>query len=98
MARDLALTPAQLQAFLVAHPNWAVTNSGALERVFSFGKFLDGIAFVQQLAMLAESKDHHPDLDIRYTKVTVRLFTHDAKALTHRDATLAVECDRLGKL
>ena len=98
MARDkTALSAVGLQSFLAEHPGWSVTKAGELERTFEFPKFLTGIAFVQQVAAVAEQHDHHPDLDIRYTKITVRLFTHDAKALTDRDVKLAVECDRLAQ-
>lgn len=96
MARDkTALSTIGLQTFLSEHPGWAVTPAGALERTFEFPTFLGAIAFVQQVAAVAEQHEHHPELDIRYTKVTARLFTHDAKALTARDVKLAAECDRL---
>lgn len=97
MPRDPALSTVGLQTFLSDHPDWSVTKTGELERTFEFPKFLAGIAFVQQVAAVAEEHDHHPDLDIRYTKITVRLFTHDSKALTARDVKLAAECDRLAK-
>ncbi|MBS1151566.1 MAG: putative pterin-4-alpha-carbinolamine dehydratase [Myxococcaceae bacterium] len=97
MARDPALSSVGLQTFLSEHPEWSVTQGGELERTFTFARFLGGIAFVQAVAAVAAVHDHHPDLDIRYTRVTVRLFTHDSKALTARDLQLAAECDRLAK-
>jgi 4a-hydroxytetrahydrobiopterin dehydratase len=97
MPRDPALSAEGVQTFLSAHPEWSVTKAGELERTFKFEKFLEGISFVQRVAAVAEQHDHHPDLDIRYTKITVRLFTHDSKALTARDVKLAAECDRLAK-
>lgn len=98
MGRDQTpLSADALKTFLTAHPGWSVTKAGELERTFEFPKFLTGISFVQAVAQLAEQQDHHPDLDIRYRKVAVRLFTHDAKALTHRDVKLAAECDRLAR-
>lgn len=95
--RDQPLSAAGVQSFLSGHPSWALTNGGALERTFAFPKFLAGIAFVQALAAAAEDQDHHPDLDIRYTKVTVRLFTHDSNGITARDLKLAETADRLGQ-
>ena len=95
MKRDQTpLSPEQLQTFLGAHPGWAV-EAGQLQRTVRFPTFLAGIAFVQKLAAIAETADHHPDLDIRGSKVTVRLFTHDAKALTFRDVELATAADEL---
>ena len=47
------------------------------------------MAFVNRVAALAEAADHHPDIDIRYSKVTLTLSTHDAGGLTERDFSLA---------
>ena len=47
------------------------------------------MAFVNRVAALAEAADHHPDIDIRYSKVTLALSTHDAGGLTARDFDLA---------
>lgn len=93
--RDQPLSAVGVQTFLSEHPGWALTAKGELERTFAFPKFLAGIGFVQQLAAVAEEHDHHPDLDVRYTKITVRLFTHDSNAVTARDVKLAAEADRL---
>jgi 4a-hydroxytetrahydrobiopterin dehydratase len=90
------LSQAEIDAFLAAHRGWKVA-SGQLERTFEFAKFLPGIDFVQRVAKLAEAEDHHPDLDIRYNKVTVRLTTHDAGGLTWRDTKLAAAFDELVK-
>jgi 4a-hydroxytetrahydrobiopterin dehydratase len=96
MKRDQTPLPAaELKTFLAAHPGWSTDAAGQLQRTFEFPAFLTGIAFVQKLALEAEKADHHPDLDIRYRKVTVRLFTHDAKALTFRDVELATAADAL---
>lgn len=98
MGRDRTPLSAEgLKTFLLEHPGWSVNNAGELERTFEFPKFLAGISFVQKVAQVAEQQDHHPDLDIRYRKVTAHLFTHDAKAITPRDVKLATECDRLAK-
>jgi 4a-hydroxytetrahydrobiopterin dehydratase len=92
--RDPTLSAGELEKFLSSHRGWTL-EKGALVRTFTFPNFLTGINFVQQLAAVAEALDHHPDLDIRYTKVTVGLFTHDSNGLTSRDLKLASESDRL---
>lgn len=93
MARERTPLPqADLDAFLAAHPHWRLAN-GRLERTFELDTFKDAIGFVRKVARLAEAADHHPDLDIRFRAVTVRLFTHDAKALTWRDTRLAGELE-----
>lgn len=98
MARDqTTLTQAQLDDFLSAHTKWKVVN-GQLERTYEWPAFLTGIAFVNEVAKLAEAADHHPDIDIRWRKVTLRLITHDAKGLTFRDTELAAKADAIRPL
>jgi 4a-hydroxytetrahydrobiopterin dehydratase len=62
---------------------------GALERVFLFDGFSGAVAFVNRVAELAESEDHHPDIAIRYNRVVLRWSTHSADAITERDRELA---------
>jgi pterin-4a-carbinolamine dehydratase/glycosyltransferase involved in cell wall biosynthesis len=62
---------------------------GALEREFTFDGFLPAVEFVNRVAALAESEDHHPDISISYRKVTLRWRTHSADAITDRDRELA---------
>jgi 4a-hydroxytetrahydrobiopterin dehydratase len=62
---------------------------GALERVFRFDGFLSAVAFVNRVAELAESEDHHPDIAIHYNRVVLRWSTHSAGAITDRDRELA---------
>ena len=61
----------------------------ALVREFEFESFRKAIAFVDQLAEAAESENHHPDIDIRYRKVTVRWTSHDKGGVTERDRHMA---------
>jgi putative nucleotidyltransferase with HDIG domain len=73
---------------------WRV-DRGVLTRTFSFPNFVEALAFVQSLGLEAEQKQHHPDLDIRYSKVTVSLVTHDAGGITTKDIALAQTADSL---
>ena len=61
----------------------------ALVREFELPSFPRAIEFVDRLAELAESENHHPDIDIRYRKVTVRWTTHSEGGITERDRTMA---------
>jgi 4a-hydroxytetrahydrobiopterin dehydratase len=93
MARDTTLlTNAQVDAFLSSHPQWKLVN-GQLERTWEWPAFMTGIAFVNEVARLAEAADHHPDIDVRWRRVTLKLVTHDAKGLTFRDTDLAAKAD-----
>jgi 4a-hydroxytetrahydrobiopterin dehydratase len=60
-----------------------------IRRTWAFADFGSSMAFVNEVAALAEAADHHPDIDIRYSKVTLALSTHSAGGLTARDFDLA---------
>jgi 4a-hydroxytetrahydrobiopterin dehydratase len=65
-----------------------------ISKTFQFRKFLTGIDFVVAVAKAAEAADHHPDIDIRYTKVTCALSTHSAGGITQKDLDLAKQIER----
>jgi len=88
------LTDAQLHDELANAPDWAEV-SGAIQRTFRFPDFLASMRFVTGLAEYAERVQHHPDILIRYDKVTISVSTHDAGGITARDFALAREADRL---
>jgi 4a-hydroxytetrahydrobiopterin dehydratase len=64
-------------------------HEGALVRQFELPSFPEAIAFVDRLAELAESENHHPDIDIRYRRVTVRWTTHSEGGITEKDREMA---------
>jgi 4a-hydroxytetrahydrobiopterin dehydratase len=73
-------------------PDWQRVGN-EIERTFRFRDFREAIAFVVQVALLAERMDHHPDIEIRYRQVTLRLSTHSAGGLTEKDFHLAQQID-----
>ena len=66
-----------------------------LEREFKFDGFLQAIAFVNKVAELAQSENHHPDIEIHYNRVILRWWTHTAGGVTDRDRELAARSDAL---
>ena len=66
-----------------------------ITKTFQFRDFLTGIEFVQAVAKAAENADHHPDIDIRYTKIIVALSTHSAGGITQKDLDLARQIERV---
>jgi 4a-hydroxytetrahydrobiopterin dehydratase len=88
------LNDSEVQASLKTLPGWSL-EGGAIVKTYKFGKFADGIAFVQRVAVEADKMDHHPDIDIRYTKIRVALSTHDADGITAMDTKLAGAIERL---
>lgn len=72
-------------------------DGGALRRDFRFADFAAALAFVNQVGALAEAANHHPDIDVRWNVVTLRLSTHsEGSVVTDRDRDLAGCIDRLG--
>lgn len=88
------LSDLEIQRSLGALPGWT-RRGNALTKTFSFPRFADGIAFVTSVATVADEMDHHPDLDIRYTKVTASLSTHSAGGITPLDLRLAERMEQL---
>ena len=87
------LTDDQIQRQLGTLTGWQIENN-ALTKTYTFSTFAQSIAFVNQVADTAETADHHPDIDIRYSKVTLALSTHDSGGITEKDFALAAEADR----
>jgi 4a-hydroxytetrahydrobiopterin dehydratase len=69
---------------------------GSLRTRIATKDFAGGLAVVNAIAAVAEEMDHHPDLDLRYTHVDIRLSSHDAGAVTGRDIRLARKIMALG--
>lgn len=66
-----------------------------ISRTYQFKDFPAALQFVNTVGDLAEQAQHHPDIDIRWNKVTLALTTHDAGGLTEKDFALARQCDAL---
>jgi 4a-hydroxytetrahydrobiopterin dehydratase len=89
----MALMPeAEVDQRLASLPGWR-RDGKQLRKEYSFGSYMDGIAFVNRVAGLAEQQDHHPDLLVGYRRVTVTLSSHDAGGITARDLRLAEAID-----
>lgn len=88
------LTAAQIKTALASVPDWK-KKGASITRTFQFKDFPAAIKFVNALAKIAEKEYHHPDIDIRWNKVTLVLSTHDAGGLTKKDFNLAKRFDRL---
>ncbi|MBN8280287.1 MAG: 4a-hydroxytetrahydrobiopterin dehydratase [Gammaproteobacteria bacterium] len=78
------------------HPDWALAADGqSLSRAFGFPGFARTMGFVNAVAWIAESEDHHPDLEVGYGRCLVRWSTHAVKGLTENDFICAAKVDRL---
>ena len=74
--------------------SWQV-RSEALQRTFEFVDFVAAMGFVNHVAALAENQGHHPDIDIRYNRVLLRIYSHDFGGVTTRDVQLAQAIDQI---
>ena len=81
-------------ALAETHPEWALEGE-SIQRTFQFDDFAGSVGFVVRVGFLAEAADHHPDIDVRWNKVTLVLSTHDQGALTEKDTSLATAIDAL---
>ncbi len=86
------MTPRETALHLKTVPHWA-KRAKTIHRAFEFAGFLESIAFVNRIAKRAQKLNHHPEIDIRFNKVTLRLTTHDAGGLTGKDFALARQGD-----
>ena len=86
------LSDIALQRELGGLPGWS-RRGDVLTRTYQFRNFAESMDFVNRVADAAESADHHPDIDIRYSKVTLVLSTHSAGGITQKDLDLAKAID-----
>ena len=88
------LTEAEIASGLERLPAWR-REGDTITRTIRAPSFREAIALVERVADAAEAADHHPDILIRWTRVTFTLTTHAAGGLTERDLALAGEIDQL---
>jgi 4a-hydroxytetrahydrobiopterin dehydratase len=75
-------------------PGWE-RRDDEIEKVYELPSFPDAIAFVTRVGFLAETADHHPDLDVRWRKVRIGLSTHSEGGITDKDLALAGEIEKV---
>ena len=84
----------EIKTALATVPDWK-KKGATIARTYPFKDFPAAIKFINTVAELAEQAWHHPDIDIRWNKVTLTLTTHDAGGLTKKDFVLARKFDEL---
>ncbi len=66
-----------------------------LEKEFKFKNFVQSMGFANEVALIAQAEDHHPEIKIAYSKVEIRLWTHSVNGLTENDFILAAKIDNI---
>jgi 4a-hydroxytetrahydrobiopterin dehydratase len=91
------LSAAQVEARLKMLPGWK-RDGDFIAKSFKFKEFMDGIGFVDEVALIAEDLGHHPDIHVVWTTVDLQIQTHDEGGITSLDVKLAGEIEkRFGK-
>ncbi|PIP73848.1 MAG: 4a-hydroxytetrahydrobiopterin dehydratase [Candidatus Lloydbacteria bacterium CG22_combo_CG10-13_8_21_14_all_47_15] len=92
----LPLTEAEIVAYQkeLTIP-WEVVSGKKISRQFEFAGFTEAVVFVNEVARIAESDGHHPDIHIFYNKVTIDLWTHSIDGLSENDFILAAKIEKI---
>jgi len=83
----------KIQEYLKEVEGWELENDKLIKKTFKFKSFRESIDFVNRVANIAEEENHHPDMYIRYTRVTFELTTHAIKGLSENDFIMASKID-----
>jgi 4a-hydroxytetrahydrobiopterin dehydratase len=95
MGRPTRLEAGLVDAWLAAHAGWARVGDGAIAKGFTFPDFSAALGFAVRVGLLAEKKDHHPDLELGWGKARVQWSTHDAGGVSQLDLDAAEATDKL---
>jgi 4a-hydroxytetrahydrobiopterin dehydratase len=94
MSAPRKLSGDEVQNALGLLPGWSLQNE-RLHREFKFKSFVEAFGFMAQVALAAESRNHHPDWSNAYNRVRIDLTTHEAGGITERDADLATRINEI---
>ena len=86
-------TQEKVEEYLQEVSGWELKESKLIFKTFRFKSFREAIDFVNQVASIAEQEQHHPDIHIRYKKVTLEFTTHAIKGLSENDFIMASKID-----
>jgi 4a-hydroxytetrahydrobiopterin dehydratase len=88
------LTEAEVRERLARLKGWSLSEN-CIEKKYQFKDFLRAMSFLNAVAFVAESMNHHPDINVHYNQVTLRNWTHAAGGITHYDFVLAERIDAI---
>lgn len=88
------MSDAVIKDHLAQVSGWQL-NRGAIEKTFGFKNFYETIAFVNALAWICNTEDHHPDLSVSYGHCVVRFNTHSVGGVSINDFICAAKVNAL---
>lgn len=92
-----ALTPEEVANLLEQLDGWSDHQAHHINKTYTFPDFMGGVAFVNEVARVAEEEAHHPDVYLSWGKVRVDIWTHKIDGLTESDFILAAKIDELSQ-
>ena len=84
----------ELKELVAKIPGWKIMTT-YIEREFNFDNFLEAFAFMTKIALICEKYNHHPQWENVYSKVIIKLSTHDLEGITNLDQTIASEINEI---
>ena len=84
----------ELKELVVKIPGWEII-SNHIEREFDFGNFIEAFSFMTKIALICEKHNHHPNWGNIYSKVIIKLSTHDLGGITNLDQKIASEINEV---
>ena len=91
------LTADAIAPLLAQLEGWRVVDDHHLEKVYRLADFAEGLRLVNAIGAIAEAQNHHPDLELAWGRVGVKVFTHAIDGLAENDFVLAAKCDRAAR-
>ena len=85
---------AELKELNVKIPGWEI-NSEYIKREFNFSNFIEAFSFMTKIAFICEKYNHHPNWENVYSKVIIKLSTHDLGGITNLDESIAAEINKI---
>ena len=88
------LKDGELEKLIAKIPGWKI-NSVYIEREFIFKNFIEAFSFMTKVALICEKYNHHPNWENVYSKVKIKLTTHDLGGISRQDENLAIEINNI---
>ena len=89
----MLISPDEINKTL-SNQNWSYKNN-RISKSFEFESYIEGINFVNEIAKIAEQRNHHPDINIGWCKVGISITSHDLGGVTTKCVNLATTIDSL---
>ena len=84
----------ELKELVALIPGWKIV-ANYIEREFKFDNFIEAFSFMTKIALICEKHNHHPEWENVYSKVMIKLSTHDLGGVTNLDQTIASEINEI---